>query len=1528
MKKKKISLIISLFVVLTLLVGYIASYAVDKTLGKVTLSAVDANGIGYSNGDPGNGGGFSSQKIWNFKINGAVTTRNIYCVKGGYGETWGSDENNELTYNLSYDFQQDRNKLISSLTTQEGTLVKDLLDNTKYYRELLWLFDNYFLPGDNKTTYLEKMYDAKYSYDARYNPTSSFDWDDNTYVEFNDNLTDADIIAVQRSVIWYFTNYKLDGTDKYNHVDNSTDKNQLRASWLKITENNGQSYNNLNSDRSKLAQLLYNKLISKAEAGANLYTEENNYTIGGPARVNVSGLTENNSKYIIKVNKSENNIIAGPISISDGQYTDATISVVDNSGKTLNYTITDANGNAKNKTIKEMIGQGEFYVTVDNAKIDEVKISISITSQTTKKTLYLKGTETDGKITLDKEQPLVEITREPETETIELIGKVNNFDLALRKYIIKVNGSAITNTRVPSVSTDSLSTGTTATYRHRKDPVVVKTNDTITYSITIFNEGNHDGYAKSIVDQLPDGLMFLNSNNAELVATKKDGSEGNHYKWTVPSYSGDNKITLTQTGTTKDLKAYSNGNLDYETITFDCKVMAKADTKNKSILTNVAWISGYHDSTEGTDTTVDIDSQTTSSPNVNKTGLVSTDETSYKGKSTNKNDLTDRNYHYEGNQDDDDFEKIVIMPEEKIFDLALKKFIAAVSKDQKIETGEYLTDTKDKDGKYERAPIVTAIYNRKQVDGVNIKDTVEYKENSKEPLIVEHNDYVLYTIRVYNQGEVNGYASKIKDTLPKGLEFVVDNTEFNGIWNLEGLDSDGRQVITTTWFAKGQGAELNSKEGDANYKANLLKALQSDSAISEENPDYLDAQVLCKVTEPSSSNRVLVNYAQISDDSDEDGNPIDDIDSTPDVWKDEDDEDIERIKLQCFDLSLRKFITAINGVEDKTSNGKYTREPVVDVTPLINETGTTAIYNHSKKPVAVQVGDKVVYTIRVYNEGDIDGYASEITDYLPPYLTFDKDSEINAKYQWEVSEDGRQVKTKYLASSDNILKAFDGKTTLDYKDVKIECIVSDKAIVKENITNIAEISEYTYNDNKVPQDADSTADNIDKDLPEDKDLPSYKEDEIDKSYVPGNEDDDDFEKVYIKDFDLALRKFITEIDPVGKKENEGTTKVTTRVPVPSIGEDGNIVYNHPKDPLTVHVSDVVIYTIRVYNEGEISGYASEISDDIPEYLEYLPEYSTNKDYKWKMYDKDGNETDDVSQAVRVKTDYLSRENDKNNLLKAFDGNIEHLSYKDVQIAFRVKDPNSNTIIITNHAQISDDTDENGKPIDDKDSEPDKWNEGEDDQDIEHVKVEYFDLALLKFVRRVIVIEDGKETITETGYNGLEDPEPIVKVELHRKKLSNVVVKFVYGITITNEGDIEGYAKEITDYIPEGLKFVAEDNPLWKDEGNNVISTRQLENTLLKPGESATVEVTLTWINGKDNLNVKTNTAEISEDDNPYDVPDRDSTPDNQVPGEDDIDIAKVMLAIATGAPKTYFLLTLGLLVTIGTGVILIKKFVI
>ena len=63
---------------------------------------------------------------------------------------------------------------------------------------------------------------------------------------------------------------------------------------------------------------------------------------------------------------------------------------------------------------------------------------------------------------------------------------------------------------------------------------------------------------------------------------------------------------------------------------------------------------------------------------------------------------------------------------------------------------------------------------------------------------------------------------------------------------MDGLDSDGRQIVSTTNYAKGQGAEVNSVEGDNNYTENLIKAFNP-----EENQeiDYIDAQVLCKVTE-------------------------------------------------------------------------------------------------------------------------------------------------------------------------------------------------------------------------------------------------------------------------------------------------------------------------------------------------------------------------------------------------------------------------------------------------------------------------------------------------------------------------------------------------------------------------------------------------------------------------------------------------------------------------------------------------------
>ena len=276
----------------------------------------------------------------------------------------------------------------------------------------------------------------------------------------------------------------------------------------------------------------------------------------------------------------------------------------------------------------------------------------------------------------------------------------------------------------------------------------------------------------------------------------------------------------------------------------------------------------------------------------------------------------------------------------------------------------------------------------------------------------------------------------------------------------------------------------------------------------------------------------------------------------------------------------------------------------------------------------------------------------------------------------------------------------------NYGEVPIMCKLKDTAKVNEVITNIADITKFTDGDKNTIRDRDSEEDNVK--LPEDNQLPSYKDEET-GDYVPGQQDDDDFEKVIIKPFDLALRKFITKVN---------NTEVNTRIPqVKYDSENNKITYEHTKDPVDVVTNDIVTYTIRVFNEGMKDGYAAEISDDMPAGLEFLPDNETNKEYRWVMYDKDGNKTEDVSKAVKIRTDYLSKEQGEAKmkedtsltenpyLLKAFDGSKEiseeNPDNADVKVAFKVVEPNTSDKIIVNSAQISKDTDKNEKDIDHK-----------------------------------------------------------------------------------------------------------------------------------------------------------------------------------------------------------------------------------
>ena len=110
-------------------------------------------------------------------------------------------------------------------------------------------------------------------------------------------------------------------------------------------------------------------------------------------------------------------------------------------------------------------------------------------------------------------------------------------------------------------------------------------------------------------------------------------------------------------------------------------------------------------------------------------------------------------------------------------------------------------------------------------------------------------------------------------------------------------------------------------------------------------------------------------------------------------------------------------------------------------------------------------------------------------------------------------------------------------------------------------------------------------------------------------------------------------------------------------------------------------------------------------------------------------------------------------------------------------------------------------------------------------------------------------------------------------------------------------------------------------------GTGIITTDAAKDILLQPGESTEVEVLLTWINSGDNLGKKVNVAEISKDYNEFEAPDIDSTPDNQKPGEDDIDDAPVILSVQTGEAQRYIGITAVVLVILAGGITLIKKFV-
>lgn len=1586
----------------------------------------------------------------------------FYCIRGGKGfgsvEFGDNSSANSTKYTVIENMKSNANEVIAKYKelyninldrTENITFNEKTYNNVNIYNAMLWIADNAYLPvstdkynaQEYKTELLTKIGIAKVNQGM---------------------ITDDDLEVIQQLAFWYFANYDENGKNESVSTTNPTPVN-----WLAINESNDV----FGTRRANYLNRIYQYFIEGAlkegsDSTSTIRETTNSDSVNIEFDKNIKFGVEDKSSTGTKPNPYENYYLIGPFKITtnDARYNDFELALKDGKGNIVNQyfyfeqtedtlkrmQIFDVINSTGNKVeLEKVTYNNEYYIKLYKSAMEFVDIDCSKFSLKVSKTgkwatanfLYATGND----------QAVIEIKRDKAEAEDEISTEVpKRFDLALRKFITAIKRAEKNievADRTPRVDTTTLTNGIkddrtgeveyTATYTHPKDKQKVETGDIVTYKIRVYNEGQVDGTATEVTDYLPAGLELVAGSaintkygwkTGEQI-TLKDGSKvtpitSNYLKDTTIKAFDRTKTSETTEGIWQKAEK-GEGGLYYADLEVECKVVAIASGVEQN-LRNIAAI---------TADSGDDDDSVPEKPNLDDY-TPPTDNSTYQ-------------------EDDDDYEDLVLPG--KTFDLALRKYITEVN-------GTKLEDT--------RVPDIDIT---KLASGE--ATTADYK-HKKYPVEVKTEDIVTYRFTVYNEGDVEGYVYSITDYLPQGLEFdAKSNPEFieaktSGEYTAEELEgkeyiysiNKEKNTITISKIpAQGEtglqpylfglnpfdGEKLDSKSIDIKFKVSAETSANDMVLTNIATMDYTSAprpqEEKIKdrdskpenFTEPTAEDLLepLPGYKG----NEENKNNL--TDSKYHYKGQEDDDDFEKIIIKGtpFDLSLRKFITKLNGTELKDEKDRTPKINTSKLNTIDSTTGkkiTTAEYVHPKDAVTVRKGDIVTYKIRVYNEGDRNGYATEVTDYLPEGLGFlpnytnnsiwsipkttdeatgkevlpegieiknlvgengfyKDESEINKdKIKLEDFKDpitgevptdysqiqivtGERAAISTKALKEKLIKAYksqkadedlwqqstnDEKDGLFYQEVEITCIVLKENTYKGILKNVAEITEeYDEDGNKIEQkgdDRDSEPKNVYED---DKHTPGKEE----NGYTPGEQDDDDFEQLQLKYFDLALRKFITKVD--------GEAPEASREPVPDVStlidgtydrngkKEHTATYNHPKDPLWVKNGSKVEYTIRVYNEGSEDGYAYEVSDDIPNGLVFEADDATNKAYGWVMYREmtEGDEniakediieyngkkyviTTKAEEATMIRTRYLEK-----TLIKAFDPETKTLSYADVKVVFTIKEPKDfdKDRVIINQAQITEDSG------DDEDSTPNEWQD-EDDEDIEKVRIPIFDLSLLKWVTQSVVTVDGKTTTTNTGFKpnkGLtestgegirnnNEPEPIAKVELDKKKLNKTVVKFVYKIRVTNEGEIPGYATEVTDYIPEGLEFHVEDGNNkqygWVKSGDDKIVTRALETVLLNPGESKELEITFRWINSEKNLGQKINIAEISEDANDYNTDDIDSTPNNKEnpykeEQEDDDDFALVILSIKTGATQfmSYFTLITITLAIVGGGIILIKKYV-
>ena len=101
-------------------------------------------------------------------------------------------------------------------------------------------------------------------------------------------------------------------------------------------------------------------------------------------------------------------------------------------------------------------------------------------------------------------------------------------------------------------------------------------------------------------------------------------------------------------------------------------------------------------------------------------------------------------------------------------------------------------------------------------------------------------------------------------------------------------------------------------------------------------------------------------------------------------------------------------------------------------------------------------------------------------------------------------------------------------------------------------------------------------------------------------------------------------------------------------------------------------------------------------------------------------------------------------------------------------------------------------------------------------------------------------------------------------------------------------------------MPQDLQFDPKVNQGWYMETDKNLHNISLSNTIINPGETKQITLTLSKQMTIDNTGTSANIAEIAKSSNEPSIKDKDSTSGNRKDGEDDISKAELLISVKTG----------------------------